>query len=596
MKRIITILTLSLSISIMHGQYFEQNLNAGDLTNINLKQAGATWMDYNNDGLLDLVVMGYDNPAENRTRIYQNMGGGSFTALGSSDFYVTGTGGPTSVAGDYDNDGDLDVYQLNFQDSNGDPAGNIIYENMGAPNFELVATNLVGGTGEENHSSSGTWVDYDQDGDLDLFATGALNTPDIFYRNDGGTFVRVQTLSFLTTRAWAIATDTWFDFDRDGDLDVYFANFSNQDNKLYLSQFAQTGDADNFIEASIPDITNNAGTNIGCNWIDYDNDLDLDLFLNYFNNTDKLYANNGDGTFTEITDQPMTQNSGWTTVNSWADFDNDGDLDLYQNTGGGGNFPGFLYENDGTGQFTTVDGATAGDIVNAVGSPQGGGWGDYDGDGDMDLTIIACCVTFPNGASLPNVVFENKVGQNNSYAKVELEGTTSNKRGIGAEVRIKANINGTSYWQTRRINGGVESFGMQEEQIAHFGLGDATVVDSLIVKWPSGLSEVCTNLPIGDISVIEGACEPFFGIKTEQLSSLIKLFPNPSNGEMFIDNNSGHLINRITVVNTIGKVILEDTTTTDFTYISLDQIASGFYFLLLHLENGTSITKKIIIE
>ncbi|GAB5398470.1 MAG: hypothetical protein Aureis2KO_00550 [Aureisphaera sp.] len=590
MKRNLLILITSLITSITSAQYFELDNNAGDLVNTALHQAGGTWMDYNNDGMVDIVVMGYDNPAQNRTRIYEN-NAGVFTASGTSDFYIVGTGGPTSVAGDFDNDGDLDLYQINYQENNGnDPSANILYENTGAPDYEFIATTLVGGPGEENYSSTGTWVDYDMDGDLDLFSTGGNGTTDIFYRNDNGVFTSVTDLSFLMSRFWAITTDTWFDFDGDGDLDVYFTNFSNQDNKLYLSQFVETGDPDNFVELSIPEVTNNAGTNIGCNWVDYDNDRDLDLFLNYFNNQDRLYRNNGDGTFTEINDQPMTQNSGWTTVNSWADFDNDGDLDLYQNTRTNSTFPGFLYENNGSGEFTSVESAIAGDITNTVVSPQGGGWADYDNDGDLDLVVITCCTTFPSGAAVANDLFENKIGQDNNFAKISLQGVASNTNGIGAEIHVSATINGSSVWQTRRINGGVESFGMQEQQIAHFGLGDATVIDSLIVKWPSGLTEVCTDVASGDIQIMEGSCDEL-GITDISPAEGIRIYPNPTSEELHIKSVSSLLISNWEIIAMDGKIVKTSSSYTGG--IDVSELTEGIYFLSVTVNGQNKVVRFI---
>lgn len=606
MKKKITLLTLIFVSFFMKAQHFTQNITAGDYTNSNFHQAGGCLVDYNNDGFVDIIVMGYENVAENRTRIYLNNGDKTFSMVTNSDIYLTGIGGPSLIAGDYDNDGDSDIYQFNFQDFNGNAVNNLLYENTGSPSFDLILTSLVGNAGEENNSGSGSWVDYDLDGDLDLFATGANGTSDLFYRNDNGSFTSITGLSFLENRSWFITTDTWFDFDQDGDLDVYFSNYQNNNNKLFLSQFVDSGDPNNFTELLVAGVTNNGGNNIGGNWIDYDNDLDLDLFLNYFNGQDRLYRNNGDSSFTMITNEPMLQNSGWTTVNSWSDYDNDGDLDLYKNERIGPNFIGFLYENDGSGQFSEVNSSIAGDIANAVISPQGGGWFDYDNDGDMDLTIVTCCVTFPNGASVPNVIYENNVGQNNSYSKIYLEGVQSNRKGIGAEIQLKATINGSSYWQTRRINGGIESFGMQEEQMAHFGLGNATAIDSLIVKWPSGVTNICENLPIGSIKLTEGSCVPTL-LSIDELefepNLAIKIYPNPVapfNKVIFESTSPLKRIAQISLINMLGETIDKSL---DFQAINnkkgevnLGNYNSGIYFLKLDFEDANTYTMKLIIK
>ncbi|WP_452224609.1 FG-GAP-like repeat-containing protein [Lacinutrix chionoecetis] len=602
MKRKITLTVFLLITFFAKAQQFTFNTNAGDYTNIGLKQAGACMLDYNNDGFVDIIASGYDSATENNTQVYLNNRDKTFSALSTSDLYMVNTGGPLLISGDYDNDGDFDIYKLNFQNSSGSPINNVLYENSGETNFELTQTTLVGNTGEENKSDSGTWVDYDLDGDLDLYSTGAGGSSDLFYRNDGGSFTQIFGLAFFQSRPWPIVTDTWFDFD--GDLDVYFANFQNNNNRLYLSQFIETGNPDNFLESVVDGITNNAGNNIGCNWVDYDNDLDLDLFLNTFNGQDQLYANNGDMTFTEVIGQPMLQNSAWTTINSWADYDNDGDLDFYKNEQSGTGTIGYLYNNDGTGQFSLVSSSIAGDISNSVISPQGGGWIDYDNDGDMDLTIITCCTTFPNGASLANIIFENNVGHNNNFSKIYLEGVQSNKKGIGAELQLKATINGDSYWQTRRINGGVESFGMQEEQMAHFGLGDATIIDSLIVKWPSGALDMCANLPVGSIKMTEGSCIPTL-LSVEEYSFQnrnISIHPNPyeNSGYMHIKSALSNRIQNIKISNIQGKIINNKTQfvmQSEGKYIvDPDKLNSGVYFLRIEFDDTFFVTKKLVVK
>jgi len=603
MEKKITLIAFMLNVALVSAQYFTQNSNAGDYTSIALSQAGACLVDYNNDGFVDIIVAGYDNSSENRTRVYLNNTDKTFSALNSSDIYEIGNGGPLLIAGDYDNDGDSDIYKLNFQDASGNAVNNVLYENSGEPNFDILQTTLVGVSGEENYSGSGTWVDYDLDGDLDLFATGAIGTSDLFYRNDNGMFTSITSLAFIQSRAWFITTDTWFDFDGDGDLDVYFSNFQGNPNKLYLSQLIESGNPNSFIELQVGGITNNGGNNIGCNWIDYDNDLDLDLFVNYFDEQDRLYRNNGDNTFTMITNQPMFQNNGWTTVNSWSDYDNDGDLDLYINIDDGSSFSGFLYENDGGGQFSEVNSALAGDITNAIVSPQGGGWLDYDNDGDMDLTVITCCATFPNGAPVSNIIYENTVGQNNNYSKIYLEGIQANKSGIGAEVQLKATIDGNSYWQTRRINGGVDSFGMQEEQMAHFGLGNATVIDSLIIKWPSGVIDMCENLPIGSIKMTEENCIPtLLGVDDLIEESLaIKVYPNPTKSrKLFINTDFNNEIKEMKLLNVLGEIINKkiNIKSINNNLLEIDLIGheTGVYFLQIELKDSNRfISKKIII-
>ena len=168
---------------------------------------------------------------------------------------------------------------------------------------------------------------------------------------------------------------------------------------------------------------------------------------------------------------------------AWADYDNDGWLDLFVTASGliDSAEPGrksMLYHNNGNGSFTKI---TSGSLVNDVNWSEGGIWGDYDNDGFMDLFVA-------NGGfagNQANSLFRNN-GNTHGWLKLKLIGTISNRAAIGAKVRVKATIGGKSFWQMREISGG-DGFLSQNDIRPNFGLGDARVAEIVRIEWPSGL-------------------------------------------------------------------------------------------------------------
>lgn len=156
----------------------------------------------------------------------------------------------------------------------------------------------------------------------------------------------------------------------------------------------------------------------------------------------------------------------------WVDYDNDGYLDLFSANAGGQN--NNLYHNNGDGTFTKI---TTGSLVNDGGNSAGCAWADYDNDGFPDLFVANW------QGSRPNFLYRNN-GNTNHWLKIKCVGATSNRAGIGAKVRAFAAIRGKAFWQLREISGGT-GFG-QTTPIAHFGIGDANIADTVRIEWPSG--------------------------------------------------------------------------------------------------------------
>lgn len=321
------------------------------------------WGDYDNDGDLDILLTGAqtDSGYIPFTRIYRN-DGGSFTDIQAGLPDVM----DSSVAwGDYDNDGDLDIL---LTGTTGSTLISRVYRNDRGT-FTEIRTGLPGVT-----NSSVAWGDYDNDGDLDILLTGNtagyLTSIASIYRNDGGNFtdIGVGLPDVMDSSA------AWGDYDNDGDLDILLTGLSrsgwfSQVYRNYRGTFTDIG-------AGLPEVYQSSVA-----WGDYDNDGDLDILLtgrDIGNNPVSRVYRNDRGTFTDIEADLVDV---WYGSVAWGDFDNDGDLDILL-TGAqfDSDYIAFtrIYRND-FGRFIDINAVLPGVFYSSV------AWGDYDGDGDLDI-------------------------------------------------------------------------------------------------------------------------------------------------------------------------------------------------------------------
>ncbi len=432
------------------------------------------FIDYDNDTWLDLFITNGPQVGEVNF-LYHNNGDGTFTRVMNDTIANVARACDGATWGDFDNDADLDVFVATWYNQQ-----DLFFTNNGDGSFARVTT--AHPATANGYSEAGSWADYDNDGHLDLFvANSAGGLKNFLYHNNGdGTLTQILTGSIVTS-SHKSRLGAWADYDNDGDMDVFVATEGNQVNALYQNQGNGT-----FTRILSGTLVDEGSESFGASWGDYDNDLDLDLFVaNSSDQHDFLYNNNGDGTFTKITTGIVSNNGGWGVGSSWEDIDNDGDLDLFvANAFGPGLDSNFLYYNNGDGTFTEE---IVSDVVLEPGYTYGCAFGDIDKDGDLDLAIAKCFL-----ASEDNGLYTND-GNSNGWLRVQLTGQQSNRDGIGARVYVRATIGGNPYWQMREITSQSGYCG-QNDMAAWFGLGNATEVDSMRIVWPSGVIEVRTQV------------------------------------------------------------------------------------------------------
>jgi len=437
------------------------------------------WIDYDNDGDPDLFITNGPRLGANNM-LYENNSDGTFSKIDTLIIVKDNAPSDGATWGDYNSDGHIDLFVANWYDAN-----NLLYLNNGDKTFRLHPDTITTGGG---FSESGAWADYNGDSYLDLFvANSSGDLKNFFYQNDTDESFTKISGNFISDNTDHSRHMDWADYDNDGNLDLFIANEENENNHLFNSN----GDG-TFSQITEGEIVNNNGASFGSSWADYDNDGDLDLFVANWNNQNNfLYNNNGDGTFTRITDGVIVNDKGFSIGTSWGDIDNDGDLDLFVANGFSSNETNnSLYLNNADGTFIKDTSSVSKD----GGWSYGASFGDYNRDGYLDLAVAKCF-----NANENNTLFQNSGGENN-WILLNLKGTVSNVSAIGAVIKTKSLINGKPVWQMRTVSGQSGYCGQNLE--LHFGLADASLIDSMIIKWPSGQTETFENVAVNQVKTI----------------------------------------------------------------------------------------------
>ena len=495
---------------------------------------GVAFLDYDNDGWMDLFFVNGSTLEQVRegdgppSRLYRNRGDGTFadvTAEAGLDFRSWGMG---VAVGDYDNDGWADVYITHF-------SGGVLYRNQGDGTFRDVTAKT--GVGNDGHwGTSAAFADYDSDGYLDLYVTNYIqldldNLPefgssalctyrgipvycgprglpgerDRLYRNNGdGTFTDVTEKLNIDPNAYYGLGVLWWDYDLDGDLDVYVANdstpsvlYSNNGDGTFEEVGVMTG------VALSADGREQAGMGVDAG--DYDNDGWPDLIkTNFSHDTNNLYHNDGDGWFSDLGGE-----AGYARINllflgfgiSFLDYDNDGWKDIF--IANGHVYPqmdvhslgttyaqrDMLFHNLQNGRFDEV-GQQSGPALKVERVGRGVARADFDNDGDLDLVVT-------NLDASP-ILLRNEGGNRGHWLRIRTVGTVSNRDGFGARIKVVTEL----LTQTDEIRASSGYLTANDPRL-HFGLGEATRVDLIEIRWPSGTVDKFENEKADQELVVE---------------------------------------------------------------------------------------------
>ena len=483
--------------------------------------AGVAFFDSDGDGYSDIFFANgtrlEGETVGNHSRLYRSTeaatGERVFTEVSQQAGIDYSGWGMGCAVGDYDNDGDVDLYATYW-------GPNRLYRNKGNGRFNQIAE--VAGVNDEGWGTSAAFGDLDQDGLLDLYVVNYLafdleNPPvgwkkclykglesfcgpqgmtaqsDRMYRNLGGDRFEDKTQALGPDRPLPGLGVVFGDYDNDSDADIYVANDSEV-NVLYRNDGNW-----HLVDTAIPmgvgfSEGGRAQAGMGVHGGDYDNDGDLDLYVtNFSDDVNTLYRNRGNGAFVDATYEvglggAVLPYLGWST--GFFDYDNDGWQDVF--VVNGHVYPqlsqyatglsyaqrNLLYQNR-QGRFVEV-GGQAGPGWQLEQVSRGGAVGDYDNDGDPDLLV-----TNLNGRP---ALLRNDGGNTHNWLGLKLVGVQSNKDAIGTRVRVWAG----DLVQTKEVQRGY-GFQSQHDERLLFGLGRATRVDQVEIRWPSGLKQVIRN-------------------------------------------------------------------------------------------------------
>ena len=434
--------------------------------------------DYNNDGLLDFYV---SNKGGGNV-LFQNLGGMKFKNV-TSEAGVSEMGYSLgSCWGDINNDGYLDLYV---------PKGGVyevesnrLFLNNGDGTFTDITAKA--GVGAKTFSYGSAMADVDRDGYLDIFcANYGPNSKNILYHNNGnGTFTEITDMAGLSDVGWSWSA-TFADVNADGFADLYVVHGrypAGERNKLYLNN----GDG-TFKDFSKASGTDDSNWGLGASFADVNNDGSLDLYVSNYQGGNKLYINDGTGRFSDFTKEAKLDNySGWGKGPIFADFDHDGYIDLYEADCKG---PNHLYKNNGKGVFTDVTDKTSQIDCGTVKRSKGVAVGDFDNDGDVDMYVV--------NWNMPNRFFENTQNDNN-FLKVSLEGSASNRNAVGSWVKVydAGHLGDMKYFRGLREVTTASGFCSMSSLDVHFGL-DASKTYDLEIRFTNGTIVVENNVSCG---------------------------------------------------------------------------------------------------
>ena len=359
-----------------NAQSFEET-TFEDITTTPSASRSANFIDVNGDGWDDIFFTNGPTAGQNNM-LYINNADGTFTTVTDDDIVLDNDRSDGASFADVDNDGDLDAVVVTYG-RNGVGKKNYFYRNNGDGTFEYEPTNAIGIP--LTYSEMVNWIDLNNDQFLDAYITNSVvSTRNLYFENQGdGSFEPVTGLS-ITSETLASRSINWIDYDGDGDSDLFVTNEDNATNSLFRND-----GPNNFTQITGLSITQSGKNSAGSSWADVDNDGDFDLFIaNWGGQTNQLFINDN-GTFVEQTSSAIAAETGSSFGSAFADVDNDGDLDLLVcNAYFTGQTTNSLFINDGNGNFSKD---TSSSLANHQGNTFGCAFGDYNNDGWLDVIL-----------------------------------------------------------------------------------------------------------------------------------------------------------------------------------------------------------------
>ena len=449
------------------------------------------------------------------------------------------------AAGDFDRNGFNDLAL-----GNGSRV-TILKANETGTNFSIIAYPQSIFTQRTN------FVDINNDGNLDLWACHDVAQSHA-YKNDGIGNLNFDISLMPTLAIGGNYQSLWIDYDNDGDMDMYLSKCRGGaavgDPQRINLLYKNNGDG-TFSECGATAGVNDGSQSWSTAIEDFDNDGDLDILLSNISDTNKFYLNNGDGTFTDIYSTTGID----AQVGSWelqaADFNNDGFMDFIWQNGKE------LYLNNGDLTFSGYD-------INF----NEGGIGDLNNDGFLDVQFA-------------NYVYYN-VPNGNNWVKINLKGITSNSNGIGARIEIY----GAWGKQIREIRSG-HGFSHMSSLNAYFGIGTATEITKIVVKWPSGIVDTLWNPTINSAIFIPESST--LNTVINNYTQNLTVYPNPTSNYLKIHwNQNENIANSATIYDVSGKKIKEEKITNNT--VSVQNLQKGTYIIEIKNEKGKKYSCKFI--
>ena len=543
---------------------------------------GVSFADFNNDGWDDITYATEDGA---QIYFFENNNGvfNLVTLNGISNTYKT----KQVIWIDYDNDGDKDLFVTAIEGINE------FYRNDGGMNFTNISSTI--GFFQTDLFTYGTsFGDIDNDGDLDAFISNRTSTEqnqrNYLYRNDEGTFVDITQSSGIpiedeegNENSQLSFCTMFFDYNKDGFQDIYLANDKTDNiNRLYK----------NLGNGTFEDVSVASGSGIAVNAMtttlgDYNNDGWFDIYItntqsSQAGNGNVLLKNNGDGTFTNVAEETGTTFNSLAWGAVFLDADNDTLLDLYVSGGFDGSIGSFL---SAAFYHQQNDGTFV--IPQNIGFENDTRKSFSNAIGDINNDgkpdIIVCNDTENN------FLWENKTTNTNNWLKVKLEGVTTNRDGIGNTIEIF--INGRSQYRYTLAGEGYIS---QNSYHEFFGLGEATEVDYVKVTWTgTNTEDIIYDVNANQsITIKEG-----IGVLTSndiQTNSLFSLYPNPSNDGVFKLSVNNNKSNTLKVYDLAGRLILKIKNLKDKDQFSLNHCKKGIYLAKVSSDHKSSTIKLVL--